>query len=77
VIKSGLYGNEQIIVSGLQRVRPGDEVKPTLVPMTKSENLETLQAMQQKVDEHRQVMLAKTNQAVTSYSKPHALVGGQ
>jgi len=77
VIKSGLYGNEQIVVSGLQRVRPGDEVKPTLVPMTKSENLEALQAMQQKVDEHRQVMLAKTNQAVTSHSKSHALVGGQ
>lgn len=77
VIKSGLYGNEQIIVSGLQRVRPGDEVKPTLVPMTKPENLEALQAMQQKVDEHRQVILAKTNQAVTSHNKPHALVGGQ
>lgn len=77
VIKSGLYGNERIIVSGLQRVRPGDKVKPALVPMTEKENLKALQAMQQKVDEHRLVMLANTSKSHTLQNKQNTLAGGQ
>jgi len=34
VITSGLQPGERIVVSGLQRVRPGAEVKPNVVPMT-------------------------------------------
>lgn len=34
VIESGLQPGERIIVNGLQRVRPGDVVAPTVVPMT-------------------------------------------
>jgi multidrug efflux system membrane fusion protein len=33
VITSGLQPGEKIVVNGLQRVRPGDPVAPTLVPM--------------------------------------------
>lgn len=35
VIESGLKSGERIIVNGLQRVRPGDAVAPTLVPMVR------------------------------------------
>jgi membrane fusion protein, multidrug efflux system len=34
VITAGLQPGERIVVSGLQRVRPGSEVKPNLVPMS-------------------------------------------
>ena len=34
VINAGLQPGERIVVSGLQRVRPGAEVKPNVVPMT-------------------------------------------
>jgi RND family efflux transporter MFP subunit len=33
VITDGLTTGEQVVVSGLQRVRPGIEVKPEVVPM--------------------------------------------
>jgi multidrug efflux system membrane fusion protein len=33
-IRSGLKLGESIVVIGLQRVHPGDVVKPNLVPMT-------------------------------------------
>ncbi|MFM0484795.1 efflux RND transporter periplasmic adaptor subunit [Paraburkholderia strydomiana] len=36
VITSGLNSGEQIVVSGLQRVRPGDRVRPRIVPMDAS-----------------------------------------
>jgi multidrug efflux system membrane fusion protein len=36
VVRSGLTPGEQIVVSGLQRVRPGAPVAPQLVPMTAS-----------------------------------------
>jgi len=35
VVESGLQSGERVIVNGLQRVRPGDTVTPTLVPMSK------------------------------------------
>ncbi|HUE15858.1 MAG TPA: hypothetical protein VMR25_16935, partial [Planctomycetaceae bacterium] len=33
VIESGLSKGEKVIVTGLQRVRPGSKVEATLVPM--------------------------------------------
>jgi multidrug efflux system membrane fusion protein len=36
VITSGLNPGEQIVVSGLQRVRPGDQVRSKMVPMDPS-----------------------------------------
>ncbi|MCY1375662.1 efflux transporter, RND family, MFP subunit [compost metagenome] len=33
VIDSGLAAGERIVVNGLQRIRPGDAVTPTVVPM--------------------------------------------
>jgi multidrug efflux system membrane fusion protein len=35
VVESGLQAGERIVVNGLQRVRPGDTVAPTVVPMGK------------------------------------------
>jgi len=35
VVESGLQAGDRIVVNGLQRVRPGDVVTPTLVPMGK------------------------------------------
>lgn len=36
VVESGLKSGERIVVNGLQRIRPGDTVNPTVVPMTKA-----------------------------------------
>jgi len=48
-IADGLKSGERVIVNGLQQVRPGAAVKPTLVvmpaPMTQTENTTTHQAM--------------------------------
>jgi len=35
VVESGLKAGDRIVVNGLQRVRPGDVVAPTVVPMVK------------------------------------------
>jgi membrane fusion protein, multidrug efflux system len=32
-VDSGLKPGERIVVNGLQRIRPGDAVTPTVVPM--------------------------------------------
>ncbi|MET5013503.1 efflux transporter periplasmic adaptor subunit, partial [Burkholderia pseudomallei] len=34
VLVGGLAGSERIVVNGTQRVRPGVQVKPDLVPIT-------------------------------------------
>jgi len=34
IVESGLKSGERIVVNGLQRIRPGDTVTPTVVPMT-------------------------------------------
>jgi len=38
VIRSGLQGGEQIVINGLQRVRPGAKVQPTLAPMEQADS---------------------------------------
>ncbi|MDY7577395.1 efflux RND transporter periplasmic adaptor subunit [Herbaspirillum sp. RTI4] len=38
IIESGLHSGERIVVNGLQRVRPGDAVTPTLLPMQPAAN---------------------------------------
>ena len=50
IIKSGLKANDAIVVNGLQRVRPGAEVVPEIVPMAQAGTLEKLQAQQLRVD---------------------------
>jgi len=50
IIKSGLNANDSIVVNGLQRVRPGADVVPTVVPMAQDKTLEQLQAQQLRVD---------------------------
>jgi multidrug efflux system membrane fusion protein len=44
VIVSGLAAGDRVIVNGTQRVRPGDQVKPHLVPMTGGDARTTQQA---------------------------------
>jgi multidrug efflux system membrane fusion protein len=41
VIKDGLVAGDQVIVNGLQRVRPGVSVEPKLVPMLASNDQAT------------------------------------
>ncbi|MFC0116516.1 efflux RND transporter periplasmic adaptor subunit [Pseudoalteromonas xiamenensis] len=52
VIKSGLTGSEQIVVNGLQRVRPGTPVSPQQVDMGNAYNLQQLNKLQKRLDEH-------------------------
>jgi multidrug efflux system membrane fusion protein len=49
VIESGLFGNEDIIVSGLQRVRPGVQVDPIQVDMASSENQVALKHYSERI----------------------------
>jgi multidrug efflux pump subunit AcrA (membrane-fusion protein) len=41
VVSSGLKPGEQIIINGLQRVRPGMKVTPTTAPMTLDSSVDT------------------------------------
>jgi len=50
IIKSGLSPDDKIVVNGLQRVRSGNEVTPELVDMSSTSTLQTLQALQSRVD---------------------------
>lgn len=50
IVKSGLNAGEQIVVNGLQRVRPGAAVSPIDVPMTSEANLTALQQTQLQID---------------------------
>jgi multidrug efflux system membrane fusion protein len=50
IVKSGLNAGDSIVVNGLQRVRPGAQVVPEIVPMAKTDALEQLQAQQLRVD---------------------------
>lgn len=51
IVRDGLNASEQIVVNGLQRVRPGMEVNPEQVSMAKPEQLERLFAQQRRVGE--------------------------
>jgi len=50
IIKSGLNAEDQIVVKGLQRVRPGTPVAPEFVDMVDKDTLTELHALQQRVD---------------------------
>ena len=50
IIKSGLIAEDQIVVKGLQRVRPGTPVAPEFVDMVDKDTLTELHALQQRVD---------------------------
>ena len=49
IIEQGLEGDEQIVINGLQRVRPGAFVNPQLVAMTSDLNMKELNASQQQI----------------------------
>ena len=51
IISSGLQPGEQIVVKGLQRVRPGTPVAPTFVQMASNEQLVQLRQTQSKIDQ--------------------------
>lgn len=50
IIKSGLNAEDQIVVKGLQRVRPGTPVSPEFVEMADKDKLTELHALQLRVD---------------------------
>ena len=60
IVKSGLNAGDSIVVNGLQRVRPGAQVVPEIVPMAKTDALEQLQAQQLRVDNSLQRWSAET-----------------
>jgi multidrug efflux system membrane fusion protein len=41
VVTSGLEPGEQIVINGLQRIRPGIKVTPTVAPMTLDSSIDT------------------------------------
>lgn len=67
IIKSGLAPNDQIVVNGLQRVRPGAAVTPIVVDMVSTETIAAIKKAQRVVDEsYNRAQLAKAS--VTSES---------
>lgn len=51
MIKNGLEGNEDIVVTGLQQVRPGVEVQPERVVMVDEQLLSEVRAWQRRADD--------------------------
>lgn len=60
IVKSGLNAGDSIVVNGLQRVRPGAQVVPEVVPMAKTDALQQLQAQQLRVDNSLQRLSTET-----------------
>lgn len=50
IVRDGLAPGDRIVVSGLQRVRPGMTVTPEIVPMADEETLAQLERQQQRVE---------------------------
>jgi len=60
IVKSGLTAADSIVVNGLQRVRPGAQVAPEIVPMAQAETLKNLQAQQLRVDDSLKTLNTET-----------------
>ncbi|MEH6447413.1 MAG: efflux RND transporter periplasmic adaptor subunit [Oleispira sp.] len=60
IVKSGLTAEDSIVVNGLQRVRPGAQVAPEVVPMAQADELKNLQAQQLRVDDSLQRLKTET-----------------
>ncbi|MEM0911533.1 MAG: efflux RND transporter periplasmic adaptor subunit [Pseudomonadota bacterium] len=71
IIKSGLAGDDKIVVNGLQRVRPGATVNPIEVDMASSETIAVLKQMQLSIDESN-----NRTQTATADSAQTEFVGG-
>ncbi len=54
IIRTGLKGDEKIVVNGLQRVRPGSQVQVEAVSMFSEESLQQLYSQQQIIEDSRQ-----------------------
>ena len=66
IVKSGLSGDETIVVNGLQRVRPGAEVNPVSTEMAKPETVSAIRKTQSLLD--RRLLARTTDQ--------HNVIGG-
>ncbi len=60
IVKSGLTAADSIVVNGLQRVRPGAQVAPEVVPMAQADELKNLQAQQLRIDDSLKVLNTAT-----------------
>jgi multidrug efflux system membrane fusion protein len=60
IVKSGLTAEDSIVVNGLQRVRPGVQVAPEVVPMAQADELKNLQAQQLRIDDSLKVLNTAT-----------------
>jgi multidrug efflux system membrane fusion protein len=54
IVKSGLSEDDQIVVNGLQRVRPGASVTPIEVDMASPATIASLKQTQMLIDENQQ-----------------------
>jgi len=54
IVRSGLQKDDRIVVSGLQRVRPGSPIDPQDTPMASAETLAALQQQRQALDASNQ-----------------------
>jgi len=50
LISAGLHAGDTIVTNGLQRIRPGATVNPTVVPMSDEATIAALKQLQQRVD---------------------------
>lgn len=66
IVKSGLSGDETIVVNGLQRVRPGAEVNPVSTEMARPETVSAIRETQSLLD--RRLLARTTDQ--------HNVIGG-
>ena len=57
IISSGLNASDRIVVNGLQRVRPSMTIQPKLVEMATSQQLTSLKAEQQQLEQDSKLEL--------------------
>ena len=59
IVRSGLAKDDRIVVSGLQRVRPGSPIDPQDTPMASPETLAALQQQRQALEASNQPQAQK------------------
>ncbi|WP_445946563.1 efflux RND transporter periplasmic adaptor subunit [Shewanella sp.] len=60
IVTQGLTAKDRIVINGMQKVRPGMQVEPNMLPMAEEAALEQLRQKQARLDKAQQALTAQT-----------------
>lgn len=60
IVTQGLTAKDRIVINGMQKVRPGMQVEPNMLPMAPEAELEQLRQKQARLDKAQQALTAQT-----------------